>query len=113
MNTSSKIKKDRGLTLRIASTISILCCVYLFFIALLFWAGINPVLIFIFAIIMVAFQYFGSSKLVLMTTGARIITPQEEPNLHSMIENLSLRAGIPKPKNIAIIDTDTQNDCLL
>tara|TARA_B100001750_G_scaffold67452_1_gene53556 strand:- start:8751 stop:9743 length:993 start_codon:yes stop_codon:yes gene_type:complete len=109
MNTSSKIKKDRGLTLRIASTISILCCVYLFFIALLFWAGINPVLIFIFAIIMVAFQYFGSSKLVLMTTGARIITPQEEPNLHSMIENLSLRAGIPKPKNIAIIDTDTPN----
>ena len=58
---------------------------------------------------MVAFQYFGSSKLVLMTTGARIITPQEEPKLHSMIEDLSLRANIPKPKNIAIIDTDTPN----
>ena len=56
-----------------------------------------------------ALQYFMSDKLVLMSTGAREVTPQEEPWLHSTIERLAQMYEIPKPKKIAIMDTHVPN----
>ena len=97
------------MTFRIFFTMFLLGLVYVAFIGLLFWAGIDPILIFFLALVMAIFQYFGSDKLVLATTGARAVTPEEEPKLHAMVERLAAMADMPKPKKVAIMETHVPN----
>ena len=101
--------RDPELTFRMFFTMFMLGLVYVAFLGLLFWAGIDPILIGAIAVIMVAFQYFGSDKIVLMTTGAKVVSPEEEPRLHATIERLAAMADLPKPKKIAIMDTHVPN----
>ncbi len=42
--------------------------------------------------------YFFSDRLVLAMHGAQEVSPAEAPGLHKMVEELSQRAGIPKPR---------------
>ena len=101
--------RDPELTFRMFFTMFMLGLVYVAFLGLLFWAGIDPILIGVIAVVMVAFQYFGSDKIVLMTTGAKVVSPKEEPRLHATIERLAAMADLPKPKKIAIMDTHVPN----
>ena len=43
-------------------------------------------------------SFFGGDRLVLASTRAREVTPQEQPRLHNIVEGLSIAAGIPKPR---------------
>ena len=101
--------RDRELTFRMSFTVLMLAMVWVAFIGLLFWAGLNPILILVFALIAVLFQYFGSDKIVLMTTGAKVVTPEQEPGLHAMVERLSAMADMPKPKKIVVMETHVPN----
>ena len=101
--------RDRELTLRMSFTILMLVFVYIAFMGLLFWAGVPWFLILILAVGMSIFQYYMSDKLVLMTTGAKVVTAEQEPRLHATIERLAAMADLPKPKKIAIMDTHVPN----
>ena len=101
--------RDTGLTLRIMFTMFMLGIVWVVFMGLLFWAGIPWFFILGFALIGVLFQYFSSEKIVLMTTGAREVSPDEEPWLHSTVERLAQMADMPKPKKIGIMETHVPN----
>ncbi len=90
-------------------TMFMLGLLYVAFIGLLFWAGINPIIIGVFAVVMAVFQYFGSDKLVLATTRAKVVSPHEEPALHATVERLAAMADMPKPKKIAVMDTHVPN----
>ena len=50
------------------------------------------------AIVMSVGSYFAGDKLVLASTRARLVTQEEQPRLHNIVEGLSIAAGIPKPK---------------
>jgi heat shock protein HtpX len=52
--------------------------------------------------------WWFSDKLALRMSGAREVTPEEAPELHHMVETLSLRAGIPKP-GVYLIESETPN----
>jgi heat shock protein HtpX len=54
------------------------------------------------------FQYFTSDKLALRASGAKVVSEEEAPALHAMVERLCAMADLPKPK-VAIIDTDVPN----
>ncbi len=101
--------RDRELTFRMGFTILMLVFVYIAFMGLLFWAGVPWFFILIVAVGMSIFQYYMSDRLVLMTTGAREVTPQQEPRLHATIERLAAMADLPKPKKIAMMDTHVPN----
>lgn len=101
--------RDTGLTLRIMFTMFMLGIVWVVFMGLLFWAGIPWFFILGFALIGVLFQYFSSEKIVLMTTGAREVSSDEEPWLHSTVERLAQMADMRKPKKIAIMETHVPN----
>jgi heat shock protein HtpX len=90
-------------------TMFLLAVIYVAFIGLLFWAGVPWFFILIISIGMALFQYFMSDKLVLMTTRARVVTPEEEPRLHAMIERLAAMGDMPKPKKVAIMETHVPN----
>ena len=53
-------------------------------------------------------SYFFSDKIVLRMYRAKEVSEAEAPVLHQIISELSMNAGIPKPK-IAIIETATPN----
>jgi heat shock protein HtpX len=60
------------------------------------------------ALVMNFVSYFWSDKIVLMSSGARLVTQAEAPELYAIVANLAQRAGIPMPR-VAIIPDDTPN----
>jgi heat shock protein HtpX len=50
------------------------------------------------AIVLSLGAYFGGDRLVLASTRAREVKPQEQARLHNIVEGLSIAAGIPKPR---------------
>jgi heat shock protein HtpX len=57
---------------------------------------------------MAFFQYYTSDKLALRASGAKIVSADEAPDLHAMVERLCAMADLPKPR-IAVVDTDVPN----
>lgn len=66
----------------------------------------------IFALIFVGIMnfiaYFFSDKIVLSMYRARLVSESEAPELHRIVEELSIKAGIPKPK-VYILPSPTPN----
>ena len=50
----------------------------------------------------------AGDSVVLALNGARIVSPQEEPQLHNVVEEMAIAAGMPKPR-VAVIETDALN----
>jgi heat shock protein HtpX len=54
------------------------------------------------------FQYYTSDKLALAAAGAKVVSREEAPALHDMVERLCAMADLPKPK-VAMMDTPVPN----
>ncbi len=50
------------------------------------------------ATVLSLFSYFSGDKLVLASTRAREVSPQDQPRLHNIVEGLAIAAGITKPR---------------
>ena len=100
--------KDTGLQIRMTVTMFLLGLVYVALIVALFAASINGVTIAIIAGGLAALNLFASDKLALAAMGARVVTPEEAPQLHAMIERLCVQADLPKPK-VAVANTRMPN----
>jgi heat shock protein HtpX len=103
-----KWKRDWGLTSRVILTMFLLFVVYLVFIAILLALGISMPFMILIVVIMAFVQYFFSDKLVLWSTGSRIIHEDEYPELHKTVEKLCQEADLPKPR-IAIMQSPVPN----
>jgi heat shock protein HtpX len=68
--------------------------------------GVAPMLVIVLGL--AVFQYWTSDKLALKASGARIVSADEAPELHAMVDRLCAMADLPKPR-VAIIDTDVPN----
>ncbi len=101
-------KRDWGLTGRVWLTMFLLFILYLVFMTVLLAFGAGYWLIVLLAVGMGLVQYFFSDKLVLWSTGARIIEDDEYPELHRTVEKLCKEADLPKPK-IAIMQSPVPN----
>jgi len=51
----------------------------------------------ILAVVLSLSSYFYGDKVVLASTRAKKVTPQEEPRLHNIVEGIAIAAGVPKP----------------
>lgn len=54
------------------------------------------------------FAYWNSDKVALAMNRARMVSPEESPELHRIVESLASRAGLPKPK-VYIVNNQTPN----
>jgi heat shock protein HtpX len=52
----------------------------------------------IFAGVLSVSSYYYGDRLVLASTRAREVTPEEQPRLHNIVEGLAIAAGVPKPR---------------
>jgi heat shock protein HtpX len=101
-------KRDWGLTARVWFTGLLLLLLYLVFMTILVSFGVGYWFIVLLAVGMGLVQYFFSDKMVLWSTGARVIEDDEYPELHRMVEKLCKEADLPKPK-IAIMQSPMPN----
>ncbi len=62
----------------------------------------------IFAGVMNIGSYWFSDKLALAMTGAREVTPDQEPQLHEVVDRVAAMARMPKPR-VYIIQNDSPN----
>ena len=101
--------RDAGLSLRMLLTGGLLGLLYVVFAVVLFNVlnvGLVPMLVIVIGIAL--FQYYTSDKLALAAAGAKVVSADEAPELHAVVERLCAMAELPKPK-IAIMDTDVPN----
>ena len=101
-------KRDWGLTGRVWLTMFLLFILYLVFMTILLAFGAGLWLIVVLAVGMGFIQYFFSDKLVLWSTGARILEEDEYPELRRTVGNLCKEADLPLPK-IAIMQSPVPN----
>ncbi len=50
------------------------------------------------AVVMSIGSYLYGDRIVLASTRAREVTPEEQPRLHNIVEGLAIAAGLPKPR---------------
>jgi heat shock protein HtpX len=89
-------------------TMFLLGLLYVVFIAVLLGTGVSYGVIIVIAGGMLFAQYFFSDKLALYGMGGRIVSPEEAPELHGIVDRLCALADMPKPR-VAIADVDMPN----
>ena len=62
-------------------------------------------LAFIFSGLSGLFSYFNSDKVILAVSGAKELKYEDAPEVHKLVENMSIASGIPKPKIYVINDS--------
>jgi heat shock protein HtpX len=98
--------RDTGLQLRMTLTMFLLGLVYAVLVAVVIASKASGLLFIVAG--MFALQIFASDKLALHAMGARVVTPQEAPQLHAMVERLCVQANLPKPR-VAVANTPMPN----
>jgi len=86
----------------------ILGILYVLFLSVLHYLGIGYIPLAIIASAMILAQWYFSDKIVLWTSGAKIVSKDDYPKLHEIIERLASKNGIPKPK-VAVVNTQVPN----
>jgi len=112
----SRYAPDRGLTARMTATMFLLGLVFVVFVGLIIVIGAaskaSIAIIVLFVVVlgggMLIGSLFYSDKIALRTAGARVVTPEEAPQLHGMVDRICALADMPKPQ-VAISDSDIPN----
>jgi len=107
---------DRGLTARMTATMFLLGLVFVAFIALIIGIGAathaSDAVIVLFALVLgggfAIGSLFYSDKIALSTAGAVEVTPQQQPELHGIVDRVCALADMPKPR-VAIANTALPN----
>jgi heat shock protein HtpX len=101
-------KRDSGLVARMILSFAILGLLYIIFLSVLAYLGLGFVPITIIASAMILAQWYFSDKIVLWSSGAKLVTRDQFPELHDLVERIVARNNLPKPK-IAVINTRMPN----
>jgi heat shock protein HtpX len=89
-------------------TIFLLGLLYAILIAVLIAAGAGAITIAVIAAVLFLVQYFTSDKIALASMGAHEVSPQDQPDLHAIVERLCIQANLPKPR-VAVAETQMPN----
>jgi heat shock protein HtpX len=101
-------KRDAGLTARMIVSFAVLTVLYIIFLSVLAYVGVSAIAIAVIAGIMILAQWYFSDKIVLWSTGAKIVSREQFPELHDLVERIVARNNLSKPR-IAVINTRTPN----
>jgi len=116
MAARTRYAPDRGLSVRMTATMFLLGLVFVAFIAAIIGIGAathaSDAAIVLFAIVLgggaAIGSLFYSDKIALSTARAQVVTPQQEPQLHGIVDRVCALADMPKPR-VAISQTSLPN----
>ncbi|CAB1130148.1 Protease HtpX homolog [Candidatus Hydrogenisulfobacillus filiaventi] len=100
--------RDAGLAARMFVVMLLLAALYLGFVVVL--VDLRVPLGFLILIVgaLALSQYYFSDQLVLLASGARILTPSQAPELYAVLERLAQLADVPRPR-LGLIPTAMPN----
>ena len=101
------LRRDNQLRARMLFTMLLLGLVYGLFLWFLVTV-VGATFMLTIAVVLVIVQFVMSDRLVLISMRAKVVTPEEAPKLHAIIDRLAMAARIPKPK-VAISDMNVPN----
>jgi heat shock protein HtpX len=104
----SRYLPDRGLTARMGLTMFLLGLLYVVLVALIVVLVDNLALALVAGVVALFAQWFFSDRIALYAMHGRVVTPEEAPGLHGIIDRLCALADMPKP-TVAIADSDVPN----
>ena len=87
---------------------AILGLLYIVFLSVLAYIGLGFLPITIIALIMIMAQWYFSDKIVMWSAGAKVVTREQFPELHNLVERIVARNNLPKPR-IAVINSRMPN----
>src|SRR5580700_5164077 len=108
MATRTRFPVDRGLTARMISTVFLLGLLYAVFVTALVLVHVELGLILVLAFGLLFAQYFFSDRIALYSMGGRIVTREQAPELHGIVDRLCAMADMPKPR-VAVAQSDIPN----
>jgi heat shock protein HtpX len=108
MAIQTKFPQDRGLTARMLTTVFLLGLLYAVFITALVLAHVQLGFIIVIGFVILFVQYFYSDKIALFSMGGKVVTREQQPQLHAIVDRLCAMANMPKPA-VAIAQTDIPN----
>lgn len=101
-------KRDFGITTRIIFCFAVLALLYLVFVTILAYLGLGFFPILIISAIFILSQWFFSDRLVMWSTGAKVVSKEQYGTLHSMVEKVAYANSLPKPK-VALVNSQIPN----
>jgi heat shock protein HtpX len=104
----SSFGRDPGLQVRMLLTLFLLGLIYAVLVGVLIASGTGAVTVAVIAGALFLIQYFTADKIALASMGAHVVTPQQAPELHAIIERLCIQANLPKPR-VAVAQTSMPN----
>jgi heat shock protein HtpX len=104
----SRFRPDRGLVARMTLTMFLIGALYVAVVAVLLAANVSLGPVLVIAALLLFAQYYFSDKMALYGMGGKIVTPEQAPELHGIVDRLCALADMPKPR-VAIADTDMPN----
>ena len=104
----SNIRPDHGLSVRMMITVVGLMFLYIIIAVVMIQLGISIVVTSIFCGAMLYGQYFFSGKIAMFSMHAHEVTPEEEPELHKIVDHLCQLANMKKPK-VGVAEMDLPN----
>src|ERR1017187_874755 len=84
----TRFAADRGLSARMGFVMFLLGLLYVVFVGVLIAIHLSPILIVVIAGGFFLFQFFGSDRIALYAMHGHIVTPEEAPELHAIIDRL-------------------------
>ena len=105
---ATRYASDKGLTRRMVGTVFGLGLLYVVLAAALIALGFSAVFVLVVSGVMLFGQWYFSDTMALTAMRARVVTPEQAPQLHAMVDRLCAMADMPKPR-IAVADTDVPN----
>jgi heat shock protein HtpX len=90
------------------TTVFLLGLLYALFVTVLFLVGLKLVFVLVIAFVLLFVQYFYSDRIALYSMKGKIVTREQAPQLHAVVDRLCALADMPKPQ-VAIANVDMPN----
>lgn len=109
---TSRFIKDRGLSFRMGVTVFLNGLIYVVLILAIWWilgrSTAGAILALLISVGIFFFQWYFSDSIALKSMRARVVTPEEAPELHVMVDRLCQLADSTKPR-VAYSDSPVPN----
>jgi heat shock protein HtpX len=99
---------DRGLTARMVGTLFGLGLLYVILAGVLYALGVGAIWVLGISAALLFGQWWFSDSMAMAAMRAHVVTPEQAPQLHGLVDRLCVMADMEKPR-IAIADNDAPN----
>ncbi len=99
---------DRGLSARMAGTLFGIGLLYVVLAAVLISFGVNAIFVLVISAVLIFGQWWFSDSLAMSAMRAVVVTPEQAPQLHGIVDRVCAMADMKKPR-VGIAQSDVPN----